>query len=244
MKKDVKIKRISNFIYSFRLSTKDGIRHVAKALTFLNPNPYAYSSTIMKYDRNRLTFKIGMFPTLIQYLQEHGVGYEVEDYEYDLPAEVRIDSRLSGNYIHQERAVRAFYKRRFGIIQVPTRGGKTFIMSEILRIFLETEKTGNFIFCVDGVTLFQQAVDDIKKFFEPYGGVTIGEIKAGHVETDKRVTVAMLQTIQSTLSDRCADVAKKRDLKKYIRGVKFLAVDEIHDNASDSKLKLYKSFKS
>ena len=244
MKKDVKIKRISNFIYSFRLSTKDGIRHVAKALTFLNPNPYAYSSTIMKYDRNRLTFKIGMFPTLIQYLQEHGVGYEVEDYEYDLPAEVRIDSRLSGNYIHQERAVRAFYKRRFGIIQVPTRGGKTFIMSEILRIFLETEKTGNFIFCVDGVTLFQQAVDDIKKFFEPYGGVTIGEIKAGHVETDKSVTVAMLQTIQSTLSDRCADVAKKRDLKKYIRGVKFLAVDEIHDNASDSKLKLYKSFKS
>jgi len=241
---DVKIKRITNFVYSFRLSTKNGIRHVVKALTFRNPNPYACAQTIMKYDRNKLTFKIGMYPTLIEYLEHHNVSYEVEDYDFKLPKGIEIDDRLTGKYIHQRNAVEAFYKQRFGIIQVPTRGGKTFIMAEILRIFLASEKEGNFMFCVDGITLFSQAVNDIKKFFERYGGIEIGEIKADHVDLSKRVTVAMIQTIQSTLSERCNDRAKKKALKKYIKDLKFLSVDEIHDNASDSRLKLYKSFKS
>lgn len=241
---EVKIKRVTNMMYSFKLSTKTGIRHVAKALTFRNPNPYAYTQTIMKYDRNKMTFKIGMFPTLIEYLNDHDVPYEVEDYDFDLPEGIVIDDRMSGKYIHQANAVRAFYKRRFGIIQVPTRGGKTFIMSEILRIFLASEKSGNFMFCVDSTDLFTQAVGDIKRFFERYDGIEVGEIKAGHVDASKRVTVAMLQTLQSTLSDRCRDRMKQRALKKFMKELKFLSVDEIHDNASDSRLKLYKSCKS
>lgn len=242
-KVDVKITRVSNFLYSFKLSTKNGIRHVAKALTFRNPNPYAYQQTIMMYDRNKFVFKIGMFPTLVRYLKEHGVSYEVEDYDFDLPEGIVIDDRMSGKYIHQANAVRAFYKRRFGIIQVPTRGGKTFIMSEILRIFLASDE-GNFMFCVDSTDLFTQAVGDIKRFFERYGGVEVGEIRAGHVDTSCRVTVAMLQTIQSTLSERCGDKDKKKKMKNFMKGLKFLSVDEIHDNASDSRLKLYKSCKN
>lgn len=239
---DVKIKRLTNFIYSFRLSTKTGIRHVAKALTYRNPNPYAYQQTVMMYNRIKMTFKIGMLPTLVEYLKEHHVGYEIEDYDFKLPDGIEIDDRMTGKYVHQANAVRAFYKKRFGIIQVPTRGGKTFIMSEILRIFLNSD-SGNFLFCVDNLTLFSQAVADINSFFERYGGIEIGEIKAGHVDISKRVTVAMLQTIQSTLSERCTDKAKKKGLKNYLRHLTFLSVDEIHDNASDSRLKLYKSCK-
>ena len=242
-KPDVQIRRMDNFTYSFKLSTRRGIHHVAKALTFHNPNPYAYQQEIMKYDRNRMTFKIGMFPTLIRYLRDHDIKYEVEDYVFGLPDGVKIDDRLSGKYIHQANAVKAFYKRRFGIIQVPTRGGKTFIMSEILRIFLDTDE-GNFMFCVDSTDLFIQAVGDIKKFFERYGGIEVGEIKAGHVDVAKRVTVAMLQTIQSTLSDRCNDRGKKKSLKAFMKNLAFLSVDEIHDNASDSRLKLYKTCKN
>lgn len=242
-KPDVQIRRMDNFTYSFKLSTRRGIHLVAKALTFHNPNPYAYQQEIMKYDRNKMTFKIGMFPTLISYLNDHGVKYEVEDYVFDLPRGVKIDDRLSGKYIHQANAVRAFYERRFGIIQVPTRGGKTFIMSEILRIFLDTDE-GNFMFCVDSTDLFTQAVNDIKKFFQRYGGIEVGEIKAGHIDISKRVTVAMIQTIQSTLSDRCSDRAKKKSMKEFMKHLKFLSVDEIHDNASDSRLKLYKSCKN
>ena len=240
---DVKINRISIFQYSFKLSSRAGIRYVSKALTFRNPNPYAYQQTIMMYDRNKMVFKIGMFPTLIKFLKEHNVSYEVEDYDFGLPDGFVIDDRMSGKYIHQANAVKAFYKRRFGIIQVPTRGGKTFIMSEILRVFLNTD-SGNFMFCVDSTDLFTQAVRDIKSFFERYGGIEVGEIKAGSVDLSHRVTVAMLQTLQSTLSERCSDKDKKKSLKKFMKDLKFLSVDEIHDNASNSRLKLYKSCKN
>ena len=63
------------------------------------------------------------------------------------------------------------------------------------------------------------------------------------VDISKRVTVAMIQTIQSTFSKRCKDVQKKKELEKYFKELKFLCVDEIHENCSDAKLKTYKKAK-
>lgn len=239
---EITVTRINNFEYSFKLSSKNGIRHVAKALTFRNPDPYAYSPTIEKFNKRNFTFRIGMLPTLLKYLDEHGVEYSVSDYDHRLPDGIEIDDRMSGNYIHQRKAVEAFYRRRFGIIVVPTRGGKTFIASEILRIFLQSDE-GNFLFLTDNTTLFSQAVNDVKGYFERYGGIEVGEIKAGSVDLTKRVTVGMIQTIQSVLSARCKDKAKQRSLQKYLKTLRFLCVDEIHDNCSDSKLKMYKRCK-
>lgn len=238
----VTINRINNFEYSFKLSSREGIRHVAKALTFRNPDPFAYSRKIEKFDKRRFTFRIGMLPTLEKYIRVHNLTYSLTDYDYCLPEGVTIDSRMSGKYIHQKKAVEAFFRKRFGIIVVPTRGGKTFIASEILRIFLDTDE-GNFLFLTDNTTLFTQAVNDIKEYFIPYGGVEVGEIKAGKIDTGKRVTVGMIQTIQSTFSGRCRDVKKKKALEKYIRKLKFLCVDEVHENCSDAKLKTYKKAK-
>ena len=240
---DVNVSRINNFEYSFKLSSKNGIRHVAKALTFRNPDPFAYSSKIEKFDKKKFTFKIGMLPTLEKYIRVHNLSYQISDYDFSFPEGVEIDNRMSGKYIHQRKAVEAFYRKRFGIIVVPTRGGKTFIASEILRIFLNTDD-GNFLFLTDNTTLFNQAVNDIKEYFEPYGGIEVGEIRAGLVDTSKRVTVAMIQTIQSTFSARCKDKKKKKELDKYFKGLKFLCVDEIHENCSDAKLKTYKKAKN
>lgn len=239
MSEIVKIDRINNFEYSFKLSSQDGIRHVSKALTFRNPDPYAYSPNIEKFNKRGLTFRIGMLPTLLDYLRSKHISFELTDYDYTLPPGTVIDDRMSGKFIHQRKAVEAFFKRRFGIIVVPTRGGKTFIASEILRIFLDSDE-GNFLFLTDNTTLFTQAVSDIKKYFERYGGIEVGEIRAGSVDLSKRVTVGMIQTIQSVLSARCKDRAKKKALQKYLKTLKFLCVDEIHDNCSDSKLKIYK----
>ena len=239
---DINITRINNFEYSFKLSSKNGIRHVAKALTFVNPDPFAYSRKIEKFDKRRFTFRIGMLPTLEKYIRVHNLTYSLTDYDYSFPEGVMIDSRMSGKYIHQKKAVEAFFRKRFGIIVVPTRGGKTFIASEILRIFLDTDE-GNFLFLTDNTTLFTQAVNDIKEYFIPYGGVEVGEIKAGKIDISKRVTVGMIQTIQSTFSGRCRDVKKKKELEKYIRELKFLCVDEVHENCSDAKLKTYKKAK-
>lgn len=242
MESSVIIQRINNFEYSFRKSTKNGIRSVCNALTFKNPDPFAYSNKIQKFNKNNLTFRIGMLKTLTTYLKKKNVKYDLYDYQYELPT-IAIDDRMQGKYIHQHDAVRAFFKKRFGIIVVPTRGGKTFIASEILRLFLESD-SGNFLFLVDNTTLFTQAVGDIKFFFERYGGIEIGEIKEGIVDITKRVTVGMIQTIQRTLSKQCKDKNKQKELKKYLKELRFLVVDEIHDNCSDSKLKIYKSCKS
>ena len=239
MNEIVKIDRINNFEYSFKLSSKDGLRHVVKALTFRNPDPYAYSPNIEKFNKRGMTFRIGMLPTLLDYLRSKHISFELTDYDYALPEGTVIDDRMSGKFIHQRKAVEAFFKRRFGIIVVPTRGGKTFIASEILRIFLDSDE-GNFLFLTDNTTLFTQAVSDIKKYFERYGGIEVGEIRAGSVDLSKRVTVGMIQTIQSVLSARCKDRAKQKFLQKYLKTLKFLCVDEIHDNCSDSKLKIYK----
>ena len=239
MNEIVKIDRINNFEYSFKLSSKDGLRHVAKALTFRNPDPYAYNPNIEKFNKRGMTFRIGMLPTLLDYLRSKHISFELTDYDYALPEGTVIDDRMSGKFIHQRKAVEAFFKRRFGIIVVPTRGGKTFIASEILRIFLDLDE-GNFLFLTDNTTLFTQAVGDIKKYFERYGGIEVGKIRAGSVDLSKRVTVGMIQTIQSVLSARCKDRAKQKSLQKYLKTLKFLCVDEIHDNCSDSKLKIYK----
>ena len=239
MNEIVKIDRINNFEYSFKLSSKDGLRHVAKALTFRNPDPYAYNPNIEKFNKRGMTFRIGMLPTLVSYLDSHNISYSISDYEHRLPDGIEIDDRMSGKYVHQRKAVEAFFKRRFGIIVVPTRGGKTFIASEILRLFLNSD-SGNFLFLVDNTTLFTQAVGDITEYFQRYGGIEIGQIRAGSIDLSKRVTVGMIQTIQSTLSGRCTDRKKQGTLKKYLHDLTFLCVDEIHDNCSDSKLKIYK----
>lgn len=242
-KSKVSIVRVDNMTYSFAGSNKGGIRHVARALTFLNPDPFAYSHRIRKFDKKSRKFQIGMLKILETYLKENGVEYEVEDYAYALPEGIEIDDRMTGKYIHQSHAVRRFFERRFGIIVVPTRGGKTFIAAEIMRIFLATDE-GNFLFVTDNRTLFSQAINDFRTFYEPrYGELRIGEIREGKIDVTERVTVGMIQTIQSTLSNRCKDAVKKRTLEKYLKELKFLAVDEIHENASDSKLKIYRKCK-
>lgn len=235
------LERIDNHTYSFRNSDKRGLRRVARALTFPNPNPISRTKNLEFFDKSKFTFGLGMITTVKRYLDEIGEKYSVSDYVYDTLS-IDIDSRMQGNYTHQREAVEAFYRRRFGIIVVPTRGGKTFIASEICRIFLD-QFEGKFLFCVDNVTLFNQAVNDLREFFEPYGGIEIGEIKAGHIDTDKRVTVAMIQTLQRSLSP-FSDREKQNKIKKYLKELKFLCVDEIHDNCSPSKLKLYRKCKN
>lgn len=238
----VKIRRISEFEYSFFDSDPAAYRIVAAGLTFLDNSAFPRPRRITKYDKRRMTFPLGMLCTLEDYLKENGVEYEVTDYERGLPDGFVIDDRLGGRYDHQREAVIAFFKRRHGIITVPTRGGKTFIASEIARIFLSTSP-GNFLFLTDNVTLFEQAKSDFSKFFERYGGIEIGEIKAGSIDTSHRLTVGTVQTLQAALSGR-GGREKKRAVEKYLGALSFLCVDEIHDNCSDARLKIYRRCRS
>ena len=57
-KSDIVVERINNFEYSFRKSSKKGIQSVCKALTFKNPDPFAYSNKIQKFNKNTFIFRI------------------------------------------------------------------------------------------------------------------------------------------------------------------------------------------
>ena len=211
MKAIVHVERIDNFEYSFKSSNRSGMKAVATALTFTNPDPFAYSEEIRMFNRDKFTFKIGMLKTLKTYLKENNINLYLSDYEYEIP-DIDIDNRLSGKYEYQRRAVLKFYSKRFGIIKVPTRGGKTFLAAEIVRLFLLSD-SGNFLFVTDNTTLFTQAVNDFQTFFKPYGGLEVGEIKSGIMQFNKRVTIAMIQTIQVAFFFFFKDKKKKRDLK-------------------------------
>ena len=45
--------RISNSLYSFKLSDKQGIKEVAKSLTFPNPNPISKNRNIEFFDKQK-----------------------------------------------------------------------------------------------------------------------------------------------------------------------------------------------
>jgi superfamily II DNA or RNA helicase len=232
------IRRINNKEYSFADNDGKMVRQVCHALTFKNPDPFAYSSKITKFNKRNLTFYIGMLRNVREYLDSKKISYKIEDYKYP-KLDIAIDDRLRGMYRHQAMAVEEFYKRRFGIVVVPTRGGKTYIAAEILRIFLQKE-SGQYLFITDNITLFEQAKNDFCEYFKRYGGIIIGEIRSGNIDTSKRVTIAMIQTIQSALSNRCSDASKRKQVKNYLKKLQFLCVDEIHENCSDSKLRIYK----
>lgn len=234
------LERIDNQRYSFANSKKEGMKMVARILTFNNTDPYAYSSKIRMFDKKEKTFRIGMLENVLSYCRDNRVQIEMYDYDYETIGAESIDERLKGKYIHQQRAVTAFFKRRFGILKVPTRGGKTFIASEIIRQFLRMNKNGRFLFVVDSVDLFNQAKGDFQKFFAPYGGIKIGEIKDGKVDFNQTgVTIAMAQTLQSVFSKRNSDRKKRSLVSKYLKSVDFLCVDEIHDNFSASRKAVY-----
>ena len=76
----INIRRIDNWSYSFSDSDRRGVKHIAKALTFPNPNPISKNRTITYFDKKNLTFKLGMITTVKTYLESHNLVYTIEDY--------------------------------------------------------------------------------------------------------------------------------------------------------------------
>ena len=237
----VNIQRIEFHKYYFGASDVQGIKLVCEALTFPNQSPFAYSDTISKFDKSKLTFDIGMITNVLSLCNKKGVLPNIEDWKYDELPLGDIDKRVQGDYDHQLQAIQAFWRRRIGILKVPTRGGKTFIASEIFRQYLNRHD-GKICFVVDNVTLFTQAINDIKRFFEPYGGIEVGEIRGNRMDLDCRICVATAQTLQKRV--KSGETLVKKELRKYLRDLDFLAVDEIHDNSSDSRLSLFRMCKN
>lgn len=184
---------------------------------------------------------LGLVPLLIEKLKKKKKEFRYTDYFIkDNKINIcDIDERM---FYYQNQSIQEFFKKNCGIIKVPPRGGKTYIASEMSRIFLDNFEKGSFLFIVDTEDLYEQALDDISSYL----GLNISEI--GQINSKnkifKRVNVAMVQTLVSTFSKRTKDLKKKRSLLNFLKTVIFLSVDEVHENSSDKRIEVFKKCKN
>lgn len=132
---------------------------------------------------------------------------------------------------YQRNAVEAFLKQGYGIIKVPTRGGKTVIASEIIQQLSKKNDQLKVLFLTDLTDLFNQTVSELEKFLLE----EVGEIK-GEIFNPKRVTVAMTQTLQSRLKREAPRSARHKPIHNFVKEIGLFVVDECHDFVSKPRL--------
>lgn len=145
--------------------------------------------------------------------------------------------KFSKFFIQDERffqrdSIISFLENGYGIIKVPTRGGKTFIASEIIRLLIERYEGLKVIFIVDSADLFEQAPADIS-LVTGMKDEEIGRIRGDVFSIDKPVTIAMIQTLQSILSSKGKrNLIKKKQLEKFLKEIDFSIIDEVQEFGS------------
>lgn len=132
---------------------------------------------------------------------------------------------------YQRKSVEAWLGQKFGIIKVPTRGGKTFISAEIIKFLSESEPDSKHIFIVDTTDLYTQTIEEFAKIFPE----EIGEIQ-GDFFKPERITVAMAQTLQSRLKKEILRPKRQRMLTDFLTKISYVFIDECHDFSSKSRL--------
>lgn len=206
-----------------------------------------WDGIIRFYDKQKQTFPAGFKSLVISALKNSNIGYEIYREETK-----RIDNPVFKETMrpYQKSALLKLFKEKYGIIQVPTRGGKTFITAEAIRIISEHNKNNVTLFVVDSEDLFKQAIEDISKHLK-INQSTIGLIKGTNFSL-KNINVATIQTLTSIISmnnSKSKDVNKvklrkdKRDaLLKFIKTVNFIVIDECHMYSSDIRMSFIKRF--
>jgi superfamily II DNA or RNA helicase len=199
-------------------------------LTFMHPNPWdvpkfrsgEWDGLMRKYHSGNL-FSLGLLPYVVAKLKEENITIVWEE-SFEKPdlSWIRFSDGVSSeDRDYQRNSILKWFERRFGIIKIPTRGGKTYVTGEVIRLLIEIEPKSKFLFVTDGKDVFNPVRADLASFI----GKTMNEI--GEIREKKRnyeqVTVAMIQTLQSGLKN--LDIG----LKKWLKTVDYLIVDEIHE---------------
>jgi len=256
--------------------TTDSMREskaVETSLSYFNPNSsfsrsQYWDGFVRYYNKRHKTFNFGHLSTVINFLIKKDFDFQINGVDVDIFKPTVPYTK--GLHIHQLAALHAFFQTKHGIIKVPTRGGKTFIASEAIRLITIARKEYPVLFVVDSELLFNQAINDISGFLK-INPESIGQIKEDTFDI-KQITVAMIQTLTSitngikrlkastkvkepkpdakrtkkilTVDEIKAKRKEKRgkinDLNDYLKSVKFLIVDECHEYSSPDRIELVK----
>lgn len=178
-------------------------------------------------------FELGLIEDVEDFLKKKKIKFKRINEDF---REMKIDSFNIREilYRHQREGVQSFLKENYGLMVVPTRGGKTFISGEIIRIIQKKYKDCQILFYVDTIDLFTQTVGELSDYLK------ISEDEIGRIDSSgfqpKNITVAMIQTVTSMFKDK----AKKFELLRYFKKINFLIVDEVQEYLGKKRMALIK----
>lgn len=198
-----------------------------------------WDGKVKYYDDRGKWFWFGLIEYVLDALSKKRVKYQLIGYDDQNVDWINFsDPFLLPEREYQRQSIIEFLTRTYGIVMVPTRGGKTFIASEIIRLTHDQGLSNSTLFLVDNVDLFKQAIGDISKI----SGIKesdIGRIRGEEFEI-RSVNVGMIQTIQSALKGKTTkkiftkqDVKdarnRKNNMSKFLRNLDFMIIDEVQE---------------
>ncbi|BAK52977.1 DNA helicase [Bacillus phage SP-10] len=152
------------------------------------------------YDRRTRTFPTGLLDSVLSIFAEAGIEFEIDDnrtvYEFDFPEEIKLmEPSVEEGYItlrdYQYEAVVETLKKRRGVVNVATNGGKTEIASGIIQQLLPKMKPKQrILFVTHNKEIFHQSAARIEKRL----GIKVGKVGDGIWDL-RPVTLVMIPTI-------------------------------------------------
>lgn len=113
---------------------------------------------------------------------------------------------------YQRDAIRILAKEKRGVAHMATNAGKTYIMAALINLI-----GGRALIVVHGKELLYQIAGVMR---EQTSGMTVGLIGDGHMDLDKDVTVATVQTLSSKVDEF--------EFSEFFRQLDILMIDEVH----------------
>lgn len=207
-----------------------------------------WDGKVKHYDSKNSTFSHGFIRFVLRELKKKTVDAETIDFiDNDVSWVEFSEPFLSDERSYQREAIKEFLRFDWGIIKIPTRGGKTYVASEIIRLALEITPNLNVLYITEDSAVFRQNTSEIAKFLRLKD---IGELR-GEKLNYSNINIAMMQTLQSKLKtiprnakNRKEKVKIQNVLKKFIKTVDFLIIDETQEFLSKDRRKVLRKFKN
>lgn len=187
-----------------------------------------WDGNIRHYSSNK--FNIGFLHIVLEEFNKQNIQYELINFDKSCDFEFAVFHEKMRDY--QIQAITNFFENKYGIIKISTRGGKTLLSAETVRIYREKHPNNHCLFLVDTLDLFEQA----KTEFKEHLNIKIGEINSKNMNFEQ-VTIGMIQTIQRCVNSSKSS-EKKTNLLNYLKKVNFVIVDEVHEYSSPKRVRI------
>ena len=251
----ITLTKISKNEILFKSDSSKEYRYFYQILTFYVENAFfseKYKDGVwdgkVKFFKKDNTFSTGLLNYVKTGFDELGLKYTInclEDFKINFQQNFELSSNLRE---HQKQAVISIFKEQFGIIKIPTRGGKTFTAAETIRLS-RTFGLKNSIFFVDNIDLMNQTIDEFSLFLN-IPKSEIGKLHDNNILNFKEINVAMIQSFSLTFTPPKKRIKDKdylfkiktiqHEILKFFKSVNVVFIDEVQEYSSESRLKVIK----